>query len=147
MRQQRKYSLLQLLGNLLDGQTCINPLKTIFCLHHLELLKQACLVIDEALEKVSAQAHIHTGFPVIKAAALQDTRHQVCNAYLQIEDGIGLQRQPVNRTNPVGVSTPHNSTSYQRINIAVCQHDEAGTQGGQDLAFETIYKVRGIEQV
>src|SRR5947209_11462032 len=147
MRHQRQNSLLQLLGNLLDGQTCINHLKTIFFLHHLELLKQARLVIDEALEQVSAQAHIHTGFPVIKASPLQDTRHQVFNAYLQIEDGIGLQRQAVNRTNPVGVSTPYNSTSYQRIDVAVCQHDEACTQGGQNLAFETIYKVCGIEQV
>src|SRR5207302_455397 len=100
-----------------------------------------------ALEQVRTQAHIHTRFPVIKSSPLQDTRYKVVDAYLEIKDGIGLQRQAINRTNPPWISAPHNSTGYQRVDIAVGQYDEASTQCRKNLALEAIYKVRGIEQV
>jgi hypothetical protein len=88
--QQWHHFLLELFGNLLDGAAGIEYLEAVFLRHIVELLEQAGLVVDEAIEQVFAEVHVHAGFPVVEAAALQDTWYQIIYADAQVENSVGF---------------------------------------------------------
>jgi hypothetical protein len=91
MRQQWQNALLELLGKLIYRLAGIDHLEAIFVCHQFELFEQQRLVIDETLEEVTAQAHIHTRFPVIEPAALQHARDQVIQIDFQLKDRVRFE--------------------------------------------------------
>src|SRR5690349_8490930 len=59
---------------------------------------------------------------------------------------MGPKRHGVKPGDVIAVDAAYNTAANQSENVAVSQHDRAGTQGGKNAVLDLVEKIRGIHQ-
>ncbi len=114
--------------------------------HRVQIFDHPALVLAKRFEEVLAQRQMHPGFPIAHALAFEHARDQRVDANLEVGDQIRNQGESEQRARPIRVGAHHAIAREGGIGVAVGDYHQSGLKRRDDLVFEPVGKIGGIEQ-
>ena len=76
----------------------------------------------------------------------EDPLDQFLGPHLQVEHGVGNERDPVQVAQPLLIHAADEIPGHQGVNVTIGQHHRACAQGRQDGVLELVGEVGRVEQ-
>ena len=125
----------------------VNRLEPVEFLHGFEFFLNVTLISDKAAVHIRRAVHVHSGFPVVQHRVLpQVPFDENSRTHREIKNGIRNERDAVYLSNPRRLNAADDRSCHQRVDITICQDDEAGAQRRNDSVFELVGEIGRVEQ-